>query len=203
MAPSWMIHVADAPPLPHCHTRDRQISPSTTPQQIESTQLHARASISTDPNQTWHDHLKLITVNVHGLFKSKEDVHDLITHHDPDIHSLTETKITGGIKTPQWLDHLIRDYAWWHSSHHYSGTILCVIKNTAVTSQATQVIFQGNVEGRIVAAKLTTSSKPILLISTYWPSGEKVQPWKQGNTWRRPSEAFSIPATASPFYWVA
>eukprot|EP00983_Pelagomonas_calceolata_P020307 640922-Pelagomonas_calceolata.AAC.1 len=67
-------------------------------------------------------------MNVRGLFKSKEDVHNLITHHDPDILSLTETRITGGINAPQWLDRLLRGYTWWHSSHHHSGTILCVKK---------------------------------------------------------------------------
>eukprot|EP00983_Pelagomonas_calceolata_P019816 625018-Pelagomonas_calceolata.AAC.1 len=112
-------------------------------------------------------------MNVRGLFKSKEDVHDLITHHDPDTLSLTETRITGGIKTPQWLDHLLQDYAWWHSSHHHSDTILCIKKRIAITTHATQFIFQDNVDGRIVAAKLKTSSKPILLILTYWPSGKK------------------------------
>eukprot|EP00983_Pelagomonas_calceolata_P070047 1150613-Pelagomonas_calceolata.AAC.3 len=79
-------------------------------------------------------------------------------------YSLTKTKITGGVKPPQWLDHLLQDYAWWHNSHHHSGTILYVKKNIAITTQATQVQCQDNVNGRMVAAKLKTSSKPILLI---------------------------------------
>eukprot|EP00983_Pelagomonas_calceolata_P021718 680623-Pelagomonas_calceolata.AAC.1 len=41
-----------------------------------------------------------------------------------------------------------------------------------MTTQATQALFQDNIDGRMVAAKLNTSSKPILLVSTYWPSGE-------------------------------
>eukprot|EP00983_Pelagomonas_calceolata_P000481 16592-Pelagomonas_calceolata.AAC.1 len=68
---------------------------STSPQKIESAQLHAPASISTGP-QAWHDHLKIVTLNVRGLYK--------------------ETKITSGVKPPRWLDHLLQDYAWWYSS---------------------------------------------------------------------------------------
>eukprot|EP00983_Pelagomonas_calceolata_P032736 1026004-Pelagomonas_calceolata.AAC.1 len=60
------------------------------------------------PPQEWHDHLETITMNVRGLFNSKEDVHNLIAYHDPDILSLTETKITGGTKTPQWLETLLQ-----------------------------------------------------------------------------------------------
>eukprot|EP00983_Pelagomonas_calceolata_P050886 1142182-Pelagomonas_calceolata.AAC.1 len=101
------IHMADTAPLPPHHAGDHQTNPATAPQEIDSAQLHAPASISTGPQQTWHDHLKIITMNVRGLFKSKEDVHDLITHHDPGILFLTETEITGGIKTPQWLDNLL------------------------------------------------------------------------------------------------
>jgi len=95
------IHEPNAAPLPQHHARDHQSSPATTPQHIESAQLHTPANISTGPNQTWHDYFKIITMNVRGLFKSKDDVYDLITHHYPDIISLTETKITEGVETPQ------------------------------------------------------------------------------------------------------
>eukprot|EP00983_Pelagomonas_calceolata_P019863 627185-Pelagomonas_calceolata.AAC.1 len=62
---------------------------------------------------------------------------------------------------PQWLDHLLQDYAWWRSSHHHSGTILCVKKNIAITTQASQVQCQDSIDGRILAATLKTSTKPI------------------------------------------
>ena len=73
----------------------------------------------------------------------------------------------------QWLDQLLQNCAWWHSYHYHSGTILCVKKSIAITTQATQISFPDNIGGRMVAAKLKTTSKPMLLISTYWPSGTK------------------------------
>jgi len=41
--------------------------------------------------------------NVRGLFKSEENVHDLIILQDPDIIALIESKIKGGVKIPEWL----------------------------------------------------------------------------------------------------
>eukprot|EP00983_Pelagomonas_calceolata_P066580 1149104-Pelagomonas_calceolata.AAC.4 len=164
-----------AHPVQNKHAHNEQASPYATPQQTEIAQTFTQTETCPRPQQVWYDHLKIITMNVRGLFKSKEDVHDLITHHDPDILSHRNQNYrrdhNAALRRPQWLDHLLRDYAWWHSSHHNSGTILCVKENIATTTQASQVQCQDNIDGRLVAAKLNTTNKPILLISTYWPSG--------------------------------
>eukprot|EP00983_Pelagomonas_calceolata_P096655 1158154-Pelagomonas_calceolata.AAC.2 len=62
------VHMIDTAPLPQQHTRDEQINPATIPQGIEHAHLHAPAGISTRPHHTWHEHLKIITMNVRGLF---------------------------------------------------------------------------------------------------------------------------------------
>jgi hypothetical protein len=47
--------------------------------------------------------LQAITMDVKGMYKNKDDLNALIAHHDPDIISFTETKISSNIDPPAWL----------------------------------------------------------------------------------------------------
>jgi len=79
-------------------------------------------------------------MNVKGMYKSKDDLIALIAHHDPGIIALTETRITSNIDPPAWLYlFLLKEYSWWQCPHHNAGTLICLRKNIALTTQATLV----------------------------------------------------------------
>ena len=50
--------------------------------------------------------------------------------------------------------------------HRSAGTLICLRKNIALTTQETPQ----TVSGRLLAVRLETSGPPIILFSTYWPS---------------------------------
>eukprot|EP00983_Pelagomonas_calceolata_P049733 1141646-Pelagomonas_calceolata.AAC.2 len=117
--------------------------------------------------QHYVNYLKIITFNVKGLYKSKEDMNDLLEYYDPHIVSFTETKLTPYKKEPPaWLCTLLQGYSWWHGPHHQRGTLLCMKKSIAITTQASPLDVPPTIQGRVVAIKMHTPHLPILLFST-------------------------------------
>jgi len=124
--------------------------------------------------------LKAITMNVKGMYKSKDDLNALIEHHDPDIISFTETRITSNIDPPAWLYPLLKEYSWWQCPHHSAGTLFCLHKNIVLTTQATLVQNTPHtIKGRLLAVRLEISGPPIKLFSTYWPSQDSTSALQQ------------------------
>jgi len=110
--------------------------------------------------------LKVMTMNVRGLFKSHWDLRRTIATHNPDILVLTETKLTKSHKPRTWMEHLLKGFKRRSAYDRSGGTIFCV---RDLATHCTSALL--NSDGRIASVVLRGRDANLLLVGTYWPSG--------------------------------
>eukprot|EP00983_Pelagomonas_calceolata_P001401 47429-Pelagomonas_calceolata.AAC.1 len=79
-----------------------------------------------------------MTINVRGLHTSHLDLGHAIATHNPDVLTLTETKLKKSSKPRAWLDNLHKNYKWWTA--HDKETTICV--RTDIVSRYIVVIAE-------------------------------------------------------------
>jgi len=146
-------------------------NPSCAPTQPFPT--HTTNGTATDveqhPTNKKVTNLKIMTLNVRGLFKSHWDLRHAISTHNPNIMVFTETKLNRSNKPRTWMKTLLKGYKYWSAFDRTGGTTICVRNDLALAMQCTTVCI--NSKGRIASLILKGSNTNILLVGTYWPSG--------------------------------
>jgi len=124
---------------------------------------NAPESPQTNPNKVL-DTLKILTMNVRGLYKSQWDLHHTIATHNPDVLVLTETKLHKINKDRTWLDVLLKSYHHWSAFDWTGGTTICVRKALAIATQCFPTCR--NSEGKIASVVLKGNNANLHLIGT-------------------------------------
>jgi len=109
--------------------------------------------------------LKVMTINVRGLFKSDWLLRHTNVTHNPDILVLTETKLTKARKPRTWMEHLLKGFKWWSAYNRSSGTIICVRESVALATHCTSALL--NPDDRVGSVVLRGSDTDLLLTGTY------------------------------------
>ena len=98
------------------------------------------------PLQNRKHALKIMTMNVRGLFKSHWDLCHTIAIHNPDVIVLTETKLRRSNKPRPWLESLLKDYKYWSAFDRTGGTTICIHNTLALATQCSPVCFNSSRE---------------------------------------------------------
>jgi hypothetical protein len=85
--------------------------------------------------------LKILTLNVRGIFTNLHDLKHMMATNTPDIMVLTETKLQKGNKPQPWLHQLLTNYKWWTSTNTNGVSYQIIVTAKYKTQHKDQSVF--------------------------------------------------------------
>ena len=133
--------------------------------------------------------LKVMTLNVRGLYSNLEDVLDVLQDHQPDVLVLTETKLTRKACS-QACKHLSgHGYVQRHSACQYNpraGVTLLINKSSADLGTVETIDIPGDLGGYIKAVQLRMEvSTPLTVVGVYMPTSHPSDKIVRSQIYRR------------------